>query len=86
MFEVMFICIWISVMCHFSSSIGIKFKKKKRKEEEMLFQGKPLSLKNVSPSYRVGPKLRRKELNPSISLEAGAVGLPGSPGGLYGAE
>lgn len=51
MFVEMFICIWISVMCHFSSSVEMQLKKKKTEEEEVLFPGKQLFEK-------CGPKLQ----------------------------
>lgn len=68
MFVEMFICIWISVMCHFSSSIEMQLKKKKE-EEEMLFPGKQLSLKSVDPNCKGGPHeaLGQKELNSELN-------------------
>lgn len=45
------ICIWACLRCASpSSSVETQFRKE---EEEMLFQGKPLSLENLDPSYKV---------------------------------
>lgn len=57
----------------------------------MLFQGKLLSLKNVGPNYKVGPKEgtweKRSKARAQIQLqwsitEEGAVDYSGTPGGL----
>lgn len=67
MFVEMFICIWISVMCHFSSSVEMQLKN--TEEEEMVFPGKQLSLKSVDPNCKGGPPeaLGQKELNSELN-------------------
>lgn len=81
-----FICAWISVMCHFSSSIETQFEKKekegrKRKARKKTFQGKNTPwLKPFEPNLvRLGD---RKEQSSELSF--GSTGQPdreSGPGG-----
>lgn len=67
MFVEMFICIWISVMCHFSSSVEMQLKKKQKKKK-CYFQENS-SLKSVDPNCKGGPPeaLGQKELNSELN-------------------
>lgn len=67
-------------------------KKKSKKEEEILFQGKRLSMKNMDPNCRMGPPEAsgQKKLKPELNLgpsvqpvrETETVGHLEIPGGL----
>lgn len=73
MFMEIFICAWISAMCHFSSSIETQFEKKekegrKRKARKKTFQGKTTPwLKAFGPNLlRLGD---RKEQGSELSFD-----------------
>ena len=92
MFVEMFVSGYLLCAIFLLASRYNKKKKKKGKKEEILFQGKRLSMKNMDPNCRMGPPEAsgQKKLKPDLNLgpsvqpvrETETVDPLGTPGGL----
>lgn len=63
-------------MCHFSSSIGIKFKKKKKKRRRNAISRKTSLFEKREPKLQSGAKTQEKGTKPEYKLRGRGCGTP----------